>query len=155
MCQPCSHLVSPAFLNEAGFNFVRRCINLVEVRGEVFVIMHIITFCWFLCRYWKSLFLYASIFAFTAVFNMYYTFLMTVKGSIQWGSTELEVSTPKYRSWWLQHFVSTFCLRRHVYSPALSFMSYSFRFILHILHYAYYSDTQIHILSKCVNVLCC
>uniref|UniRef100_H2U554 Rho GTPase activating protein 42 n=1 Tax=Takifugu rubripes TaxID=31033 RepID=H2U554_TAKRU len=30
---PCSHLVLPAFLNEAGFNFVRRCINLVEVRG--------------------------------------------------------------------------------------------------------------------------
>lgn len=25
-----------AFLNEAGFNFVRRCIDLVEMRGEAF-----------------------------------------------------------------------------------------------------------------------
>lgn len=37
MCQPCSHLVLPAFLNEAGFNFVRKCIELVEMRGESFV----------------------------------------------------------------------------------------------------------------------
>lgn len=25
-----------AFLNEAGFNFVRKCIDLVEIRGEAF-----------------------------------------------------------------------------------------------------------------------
>lgn len=34
--------VSTAFLNEAGFNFVRKCIELVETRGESLHLFHFI-----------------------------------------------------------------------------------------------------------------